>query len=159
MNEGDSGPHPPGGPPSPADRVAPPRLVIGYDGSPSAERAVRFGLRWAGSSRGSVWLVHATTHERHVAEPVTDEELSAPARAIVRAMETWAADARSQGVAATTVVREGSARDVVIAVAAEVRADAILLGTRGRTDANRLLLGSVSAHVVAHAPVPTVVVP
>ncbi len=155
-----------GGGPAPAPSVlregdarGGPRLVIGFDGSPPSERAVKFGIRWARGSLGAIWLVHATTSERHVAEPLTDEELSAPSAAIVRAMESWASEARSHGISVTTVLREGPARDVLLAVVKEVRAEAILVGTRGRTDANRLLLGSVSAHVATRSPVPTLVVP
>ncbi|MFI4985483.1 MAG: universal stress protein [Solirubrobacterales bacterium] len=47
----------------------------------------------------------------------------------------------------------------ILAVADEVRADAIVLGTRGRGGIKSLLLGSVSHAVVQHADRPVLVVP
>ncbi len=56
-----------------------------------------------------------------------------------------------------TIVLEGVPGPTLCAYAAEVGADAIVVGTRGRGGLRRALLGSVSDHVVRHAPCPVVV--
>jgi nucleotide-binding universal stress UspA family protein len=58
------------------------------------------------------------------------------------------------GVAVDTLVRTGEAHDVILQVAAEARADLIVMGTHGRRGIRRLLLGSVAEAVVRSAPCP-----
>ena len=48
--------------------------------------------------------------------------------------------------------------DTICAIAAEVDADVIVIGSHGRTGVKRLMLGSTSEHVVRHAPCPVLVV-
>lgn len=55
-------------------------------------------------------------------------------------------------------VVEGPAGPAICALAEEVGAAAIVIGSRGRGGLKRALLGSVSDHVVRHAPCPVVVV-
>jgi universal stress protein A len=46
----------------------------------------------------------------------------------------------------------------VCKVAADLGVDVIVVGSHGKTGFGRLLLGSVSEHVVRHAPCPVLVV-
>lgn len=55
-------------------------------------------------------------------------------------------------------VVEGPAGPAICALAEELGAAAIVIGSRGRGGLKRALLGSVSDHVVRHAPCPVVVV-
>lgn len=55
---------------------------------------------------------------------------------------------------ATTVIREGTPRHEILEVAADVKADLIVMGTHGRTGLAHLLFGSVAEHVVRHSEVP-----
>jgi len=50
-----------------------------------------------------------------------------------------------------TAVREGDPRTVIVDAADEWQADLIVVGSHGRTGLQRLMLGSVSQSVVAHA--------
>ncbi len=56
-----------------------------------------------------------------------------------------------------TRVIEGSPGSALCALAEEVSADAIVLGTRGRSGIRRALLGSVSDYVVRNAPCAVVI--
>ncbi len=58
---------------------------------------------------------------------------------------------------AETVVLEGAAGPAICHLAEEREAAAVVLGSRGRSGFKRALLGSVSDHVVRHAPCPVVV--
>jgi nucleotide-binding universal stress UspA family protein len=60
---------------------------------------------------------------------------------------------------ARTEQRVRSVADTILAVAAEIDAEAILVGTRGRGGLKSLLLGSVSHAVVHLAGRPVLVVP
>lgn len=67
-------------------------------------------------------------------------------------------DAREAGVTAEFLVWEGDPGDSIAAAAEAEHADLVVVGTRGRSGAERMLLGSVSDHVVRHAECPVLVV-
>jgi nucleotide-binding universal stress UspA family protein len=67
-------------------------------------------------------------------------------------------EAREAGVKAEFLVWEGEPGDSIAAAAEAEHADIVVVGTRGRSGAERLLLGSVSDHVVRHADCPVLVV-
>lgn len=69
-------------------------------------------------------------------------------------------DTVAQGAPEVTqrVVRDGHPREVILAVAQEVGADAVVMGTHGRRGVSQLFIGSVAEHVVRHSPVPVLTV-
>jgi universal stress protein A len=82
---------------------------------------------------------------------------------VVRRAHTQAAaalDAAAANVPAVErrLVRKGHARDVTLAVADEVKADVIVMGTHGRRGVEHLFIGSVAEYVVRHARVPVMTV-
>jgi len=56
------------------------------------------------------------------------------------------------------VVEVGDAADVICRVADRLGVDVVIVGSHGRSGFGRLFLGSVSEHVVRHAPCPVLVV-
>lgn len=58
---------------------------------------------------------------------------------------------RSAGFRATTALREGEPRHAILDYAAEIDADAIVLGSHGRRGVSRFFMGSVSDAVSRHA--------
>jgi nucleotide-binding universal stress UspA family protein len=71
-------------------------------------------------------------------------------------IERTAASLRIDNV--ETRLLEGRPGEVLCALAAEVFASALIMGTRGRGGIKRALLGSVSDYVVRNAPCPVVVI-
>lgn len=67
-------------------------------------------------------------------------------------------DARAAGVTAEFLVWEGDPGGSIAAAAEAEHADLVVVGTRGRSGAGRMFLGSVSDHVVRHAGCPVLVV-
>jgi nucleotide-binding universal stress UspA family protein len=67
-------------------------------------------------------------------------------------------DARAAGITAEFLVWEGDPGGSIAAAAEAEGADLVVVGTRGRSGAERMLLGSVSDHVVRHAECPVLVV-
>ena len=67
-------------------------------------------------------------------------------------------DARDAGVTAEFMVWDGDPGDSIAEAAEAEQADLVVVGTRGRSGAERMFLGSVSDHVVRHATCPVLVV-
>jgi nucleotide-binding universal stress UspA family protein len=67
-------------------------------------------------------------------------------------------EARAAGVTAEFLVWEGDPGGSIAAAAEAENADLVVVGTRGRSGAERMFLGSVSDHVVRHAACPVLVV-
>jgi nucleotide-binding universal stress UspA family protein len=132
------------------------RIVVGVDGSPSADEA----LRWAiAQGRLTGQPVHALTSWDYPLDYGVggEEEID------------W--EANGAGVLKETVARvldpsdaDRVTRDVVkghpvqVLLDAAADADLLVVGSRGHGGFAGMLLGSVSQHVVAHSPCPVVVV-
>ena len=68
-------------------------------------------------------------------------------------------EARTLGATAEFLVWDGDPGGAIVAAAEAEHADLVVVGTRGRSGAERMLLGSVSDHVVRQADRPVLVVP
>ncbi len=74
------------------------------------------------------------------------------------AAQALVARAHEAGVSTAFLVWEGDPGEVIVDAARSEGVDLIVLGTRGRHGVERTVFGSVSDHVVRHAPCPVVVV-
>jgi nucleotide-binding universal stress UspA family protein len=66
--------------------------------------------------------------------------------------------ARARGASAEFLVWTGDPASAIAAAVEAERADLLVVGSRGRRRAGRMLLGSVSDHLVRNAPCPVLVV-
>lgn len=145
---------------APGEAPRPPRrIVVAYDGSAPSDRAVRFALDWFDRGQSEVWIVHAASPPRIVAEPRTEEEQGSEVSAIEQELRAVQSHADPSGARVHVRVREGAPPAVILATADEVKADLIVVGTRGLRGASRLLLGSVSSEVLVRSKHPVTVVP
>jgi nucleotide-binding universal stress UspA family protein len=113
------------------------RIVVGYDGSEAAERALDRAADLVGYG--------STVSVVFVAPDV--ERVAASASVLAHARERL----HRRGVLAETVPREGSPADELIAAALERDADLLVVGA-AKTALQRLVLGSVSTTLVHRAP-------
>lgn len=130
-------------------------IVIGYDGSEAARRALE---RVAELARDDTEVTIVSV------PPVTFTSLGpmAPAPEVVADHERRLAEARdllvARGVQTRTVDTVGLPAEVIVEVAKETDADLVVVGTGDKNIAERLVLGSVSSKVVSHAPCDVLVV-
>ena len=139
-----------------------PRVVVGIDGSPGAERALDFAAAEA-AQRGlplrvvCAWEPRAGTYVGEAFAPTADGFVEAEQHAdeVLRAALERLATGAAIEIEALAI--EGHPATVLI----EQSQDAVLLvvGSRGRSTAASLLLGSVSQKLAHHAPCPLVIVP
>lgn len=134
------------------------RIVVGYDGSTTAEHALQWALAEARARGLGITLVHA------ILPPVTASAFGPGVPApldliddVRRAAEhELQKAAQAAGGDITTRVDLGSPSGVLIE--ASTQATLVVIGSRGRGGFAGLLLGSVSDQVAAHAACPVVVV-
>jgi nucleotide-binding universal stress UspA family protein len=133
------------------------RIIIGADGSHAAAIACEFvaGRTWPVGTRVSLIGAHETAIP--LAGLVPSGVDSAGRDALEIALDGRAAVLERSGLAVDTTVVDGRAADVLTEAANEAFADLIVVGNRGRGPAASALLGSVSAHLVDHAPCPVLV--
>ena len=146
------------------------KIVVGTDGSPSAQRAVRWALEEARLRGAELHIVHAwlvplidaMPEPWLIATPVghADDELFERLESAEKTVLQAAVDeARAADPGLTIHGELAEARPAEALLEAARDADLLVVGSRGRGGFTGLLLGSVSAQCVHHAPCPVVVVP
>ena len=134
-------------------------IVVGTDGSQTAQEAVRQAVDLAGRLGARLEIVSAY-------EPVSGARLREEAQQIPADLQ-WIVNpredvdatlreaqavAKEAGVQSETYARQGDPADAILDVAEERGADLIVIGNKGMTGAKRFLLGSVPNKVSHHAP-------
>ena len=133
------------------------KIVVGYDGSEHAKRALAKAAALADG--GEVYVVAGV----HLTAPMGrsggrgDEDPHEAAESD-RALDEAQAFLKGKGVKVTTVKGIGDPAKALVEQAQESGADLIVVGSRGLSGAERLTLGSVSTHVVHHSPCDVLVV-
>lgn len=144
------------------------RILIATDGSDLADRALDHGLQLAKLAGSEVTIVTVTepatligggyaTVAGTVIDPLPEliEAQDKAARDLLARMAKRAAD---QGVTVKTVLVDNSfPAEGIVATAANIGAELIVMGSHGRRGLNRLLLGSQTNNVLAHTKVPVLV--
>jgi nucleotide-binding universal stress UspA family protein len=134
-------------------------IVVGTDGSETANQAVRQAVELALAVGASIDLVSA--YAPVPAQRLSEERRAAPEdlqwaitpREDVDATLASAAEiAQKAGVAVEVFPRQGDPADAILDVAEERDAELIIVGNKGMTGAKRFLLGSVPNKVSHHAP-------
>jgi nucleotide-binding universal stress UspA family protein len=129
-------------------------IVVGTDGSPDAEAAVRKTIELAHGSGATVHLVCAYPG-RSALERIgmSARQESINLRGV--ASDVLARDRRrfeEAGFAVEAYAREGDPANTIIEIAGEQDAGLIVVGARGGTGLKRFALGSVSSKLSHHAP-------
>lgn len=140
------------------------KILIALDASQHSERALEFvtRMRWPAGSRVIVLSVMQPVVNAVAGpyEPATVEvELMAEQRRVLEELVSNAERRlRECGFATESRVLAGDPRETLAQEARDERADLLVMGSHGRTGIAKLMLGSVSSHIVTHAPCSVLVV-
>lgn len=146
------------------------RVIVAYDGSPHAERALAFlaALTPKRGTRATLFravdtmhvpaqgLITAETRASVAAEVarINNERRTSARKELSRAAKTLSA----AGWRVNEVVTEGAPLRDLLATVQETRADLVVVGAKGVTGLRHLLLGSVAEGALNRSPVPVLVV-
>jgi nucleotide-binding universal stress UspA family protein len=124
------------------------KIVVGYDGSDPAKRALERAMALAGDQGRIVVVVAAEPHAR---SGITEGAHLDPSEVQRRRKDLDEAQALlvERGFEAETVDAQGDPGNVIVEAAKD--ADLVIVGSRGLNPLQRLLLGSVSSKVVHRA--------
>lgn len=137
-------------------------VVVGTDGSSSAQRAITWAARDAALRNVELTIVYAIT-PRLATSLVTPVPIGVVDRArqagreILHGAAQLAKDSSDGSLRITTAMPSASA--VSALVAAATRAELVVVGGSGTSAISRMLLGSVTAGVLHHARCPVAVIP
>lgn len=138
------------------------RFLVPVDFSESSLRALRHAVGLAEESDGSLTIVHVVAADNGWLDlgreqyRDLDKSLQKQAAAELRAL----ADANvPRNVPADLEVRIGRPAEEIVAAASESKSDLIVLSTRGLTELDRYLIGSVAERVARLAPCPVFLMP
>jgi nucleotide-binding universal stress UspA family protein len=137
------------------------RILVGVDGSPESKRTADFVAELAAPMKASLVLVYVAarpvplgpeTYAQGLAQwELAEREYGA---SVLREM---AARCRQAGVAVETRMEAGPPAETIAKLAAEVDADLVAVGHRGRGAVTRLLLGSVADRLAQISPRPVLI--
>lgn len=140
-------------------------ILVAIDFSPLADAVVAYTGALAGPLRAQVTLLHvvedpAGTHD-WIADLYLREVTAIRERAIEeaeRGLERHCAHLAQLGVLTRRQVVIGRPTRAILAAAASLGADLVVVGTHGRTGLPHALLGSVAEQVIRAAPCPVLTV-
>lgn len=126
------------------DDDSPLRLVIAIDGSTDSRRAVK-------AVANRVWLPETSVRLITAVEMIPHSILLEQLPRAEKLRKEAAEKLKKMGLHVSTVVEFGRAKNVIVEEAEKWGADAIFVGAKGHTMAERVLFGSVSYAVAARA--------
>lgn len=140
----------------------PKTLLVPTDFGPGSDHAIAYAAELARAFGAELVLVHSwelpTLGFPDGTFVATTELVKQTESAAQAGVHRAVAALAQQQVRARGLLRQGASSEAIVACAAEVGAEMIVMATHGRTGVTRALLGSVAEKVVrtAHIPVLTI---
>ena len=140
------------------------KILIGLDASAHSERVldVVARMRWPAGSRVIVLAVMqpvaSTVTGAYEPTVIPAESLEGLRQQLEEVVARAEGTLREVGFSTEGRVVAGEPRQSLVQAAQSERADLIVVGSHGRSGLAKMMLGSVSSHVVTHAPCSVLVV-
>jgi nucleotide-binding universal stress UspA family protein len=138
------------------------RILTATDFTETSDRALEFALELARKFEARITIVHAYqipvmgfADGGYIAGAEVASQLATAAQ---NRLDAVIESKKASGIPMTAVLREGVAWEEINALAKEVEADLIVIGTHGRRGLARALLGSVAENVIRTSTVPVLVI-
>ncbi len=136
-------------------------VLVAIDFDSSSERAVDAAVRLARQLGAKITIAHAIDPLRGSAADalLVPDLLEEERAAAMRELGKRAASVRALGVPCAALRLEGMPAEQIVAAAAKLGVDVVVVGTHGRCGVSRALLGSVAEQVVRTSRIPVLTAP
>lgn len=134
------------------------QILLATDLSPSSERAANQAIALAHELRATLLVVSVIDPDVKTARRGLVERMDQRRAGRETAAQAIVVRGRQAGVSVSFLVWEGEPGPAIVDAAIAEAADLVVVGSHGRGRVERLVLGSVSDHVVRHAPCPILIV-
>ncbi|SHO47611.1 universal stress protein [Desulfopila aestuarii] len=135
------------------------RILAAVDGSAYSDRVLDKAIEFARVFGGEVLLVYC--HKKYpklLGQPYLDQAISAIMNKTEKVFEPYLAKLRDSGVPFAELAVEEPAGTMLVTVADNEKCEMIIMGSRGKSDLEGLIIGSVTHKVLHLAKCPVLVV-
>jgi nucleotide-binding universal stress UspA family protein len=126
-------------------------ILLATDGKPHSEKAVNFAFEYAALRKENLFVVFAVS-------PKSEDDKDKIIKQGMAVLEELKKRGAKENVKVTTMLEAGNPYEAVLNAADRVKADAIVVGTSGKTAIDRVLIGSVSEYIVRNSKCTVIVV-
>lgn len=123
------------------------KILVPVDGSPYAQQAIEAAKSFAEKFDSEVILLHVIDNTNIYPRDLGDSIIKENRRLSSKILEKGKHLLDSLGEKVTTVQKQGVPYDVILSYSEEADVDLIVMGSRGTSGVNRILLGSVTRKV------------
>jgi len=140
------------------------RILVAVDGSPFAERALRYAIDLAKEYGSKLIILHVIMRRFYAVTPSEAgvlatatfvKEMQDEGKAIIDKAEE---PAKAEGVNYESRLVEGVPAEEIVKISESERVQLIIIGSRGLTEVRAFLLGSVSDKVSHHCKCPIMII-
>jgi len=136
-------------------------ILVAMDGSEASQRALSDAVDLAklcNAKLHAIYVVETGLFSSLPMEGTVEIMYSVLEKEGEEVMERAKKYAAGKGITVITHMNQGHAGSEILGLAEEEKADLIIVGSHGKSNTDRLLIGSVSTFVVAHSTITTMVV-
>jgi nucleotide-binding universal stress UspA family protein len=126
-------------------------ILLATDGKPHSEKAVNYAFEYAALRKDGLCIVFAVS-------PKSEDDKEKMIKQGMAVLEDAKKRGAKENVKVTTMLEAGNPYEAVLNAADRVKADAIVVGTSGKTAIDRVLIGSVSEYIVRNSKCTVIVV-
>jgi nucleotide-binding universal stress UspA family protein len=136
-------------------------ILIALDGSEASQRALSRAVDEAKMWNAQLHAIYVVETGLFSSLPL-DNTVEVMYRVLEKegekVLERAKKSGAANGVTIITHIKQGHAGSEIVALAEQEKSDLIMVGSHGKSNTDRLLIGSVSTFVVTHSKVTTMVV-
>jgi len=133
------------------------RILVGYDGSQESEKAFQVGMSIANTLDSRLEILAVVQPGEPAASVSAHDGLERARKHYELALRKIVEAANGRGDNVETRIVVGHPADEIVKRAEQSSSDLVVVGHRGTSKFKNLEMGSVSEHVLAHAPCPVLV--
>ena len=137
------------------------RILVAVDGSPISAAAYRAALQQALAWNSDLHIVYVIETGLFKGIPADNNVellysmLQSEGKNVV---DNLISDAERAGIIPAIHIEQGHAGQAIVSISKEMKADLIVIGPHGKSEVDRILLGSVTSFVIAHSSTSVLVV-